>query len=278
MGPGGPGFESRRPDLTPLKSTLVRSAIVPSRIPGVDYVLNPYVGCGFGCKFCYAHYMGRVVGRRAEDWGKFAFPKEGFLAALVRQLRRPQRYYGKYLLLGSATDPYQPVESKYRLTRRTLETFLKMAPKVNLGVLTRSPLVLRDTDLLLKLSVEVGVSISVMRGEYFREVEPISPPPDVRIHVLRRLREAGVDAYVFLAPVFPDAYRDLCAIVKTLKREDLPIRYVELLSPFKNPNLKILSRFGRWVSLIRDGSLYARFSECVLSEFPNAHVIRHGWR
>ncbi len=222
--------------------------------------------------------MGRRVGRGAEDWGRFAFAKEGFESALVRQLRRPHRYYGKYVLIGSATDPYQPLEAKLKLTRRILEIFLKMAPRVRLGVLTRSPLVLRDTDLLLRLGVEVGVSISVMREEYFREVEPLSPPPDVRIHILRKLREEGVNAYAFLAPVFPDAYRALCTVVRSLKEKNVPVRYVELLAPFKNPNLRRLSHFRRWVSSIKSEPLYAEFSGCVLSEFPSAHVIGHGWR
>lgn len=241
-------------------------------------MLNPYVGCAFGCRFCYAHYVGRRIGRGAEEWGTFVLPKEGFEEALVRQLRRPQRYYGRYVLIGSATDPYQPIEAKRLLTRRTLEIFLKMAPGVRLSILTRSPLVLRDTDLFLRLGVEVGVSISVMKENYFREVEPISPPLRVRLHVLRRLKDAGVDTYAFVAPVFPDAYPELCTIVRSLKDSGIPVRYVELLSLFKNPNLKRLPHFRRWLSLIRTGSLYARFSGCVLSMFSYAHVIRHGWR
>ena len=241
-------------------------------------MLNPYVGCAFGCRFCYAHYVGRRIGRRAEEWGTFVLPKEGFEEALVRQLRRPQRYYGRYVLIGSATDPYQPLEAKRLLTRRTLEIFLKMAPGVRLSILTRSPLVLRDTDLFLRLGVEVGISISVMKENYFREVEPISPPPWVRLHVLRRLKDAGVDTYAFVAPVFPDAYRELCAVVRSLKEEEVPVRYVELLDPFKNPLLRRLPHFGMWVSLMRSEGIHRRFSSCVLSEFPDAHVIRHGWR
>ncbi len=252
-------------------------ALVPSRIPGVDYVINPYIGCGFGCKFCYANYMARAVGRRPEEWGSFVVPKSHLLSALVRQLRKPWHFYGKYILIGSATDPYQPLEARVGLTREVLRIILKLAPNLRVGILTRSSLVLRDVPLLRQLKADVGISVSVLRDEYFREVEPKSPPLRVRLNVLKMLKEAGLEPYVFLAPIFPDTLDILGDVLEEIKALRVQVRYAELLSPFKNPNLRTLRAFPRWVRLIREGGLYAKFYGILRAHYPEVEVIRHGW-
>ncbi len=255
----------------------VKNALVPSRIPGVDYVINPYVGCHFGCKFCYASFMGRFVERGKGEWGTFVSPKEGMLSALVRQLRRPQKFYGKTVLIGSVTDPYQPVEARRKLTRGILEILMKLAPAIKLEILTRSPLVLRDADLFRSLGVVVNVSVSVMGEEYFREVEPISPPVKVRLNVLKRLRDMGVRTGAFVAPVFPDALDEFRKIISELKDNGIPVVHVELLSPFKNPGLRSLDRFPEWIRLIKTPGIYDRFVKVLFKYYPDVRIVRHGW-
>src|SRR5512142_1989327 len=123
------------------KEILARSVLTRSRIPGVEYCVNPYVGCAHGCSYCYAAFMKRFTGH-AEPWGAFLDAKVNAVALLRRQLRRAQP--GR-VMLSSVTDPYQAAEKVHRLTRGCLEALLDFRFPVT--VLTRSPLVLRDLDL-----------------------------------------------------------------------------------------------------------------------------------
>ncbi len=260
-----------------MRKVHARSAIVPSKIPSIDYVINPYLGCGFGCRFCYASFMARYVGLEPSMWGTFAFPKEGLIQALIKQLKKPQKYQGKTILIGSVMDPYQPVESRYRLTRSILEVFLRSGLSLNLRLLTRSTLVLRDVDLLAPLGVGVGISISVMREDYFRDVEPVSPPVEARIDVIRRLREEGVNVSAFVAPVFPDSMDVLESVLERLKEEDIPVMLVELLAPWKNPLFKTLPLYRTWSRLIRREGIFQSFENVIRRHYPDVHVVRHGW-
>jgi len=178
-----------------------RAALVRSRIPGVPYVINPYLGCGHGCRYCYAVFM-RQYSRfhQTAPWGSFVEVKVNIAEALRGELAR-KRTAGT-AMLSSVCDPYQPAERRYRLTRQCVEALREFGWGVD--ILTRSPLVLRDADLLRAcLEATVGLSIPTDDERVRAALEPAAPPIASRVVALRRLREAGIRTWVFIAPILP---------------------------------------------------------------------------
>ena len=156
------------------------------------YTANLYKGCSHGCVYCYAPSLTHDE----RKWGTYVDAKVNAPQVLERELRGLER---EEVFLSSASDPYQPVEARYRLTRRCLEVLHRH--RLPVSVLTRSPLVLRDLDLLAKLEwVRVGMSITSIP---VRRFEPGVPPLERRIETLRKLSRAGITTWVSLAPVVP---------------------------------------------------------------------------
>jgi DNA repair photolyase len=156
------------------------------------YTANIYKGCTHGCKYCYAPSL--THDERA--WGSYVDAKVNAATVLERELRGLRK---DEVFLSSASDPYQPVEARYRLTRQCLEVLLRRGFPVS--VLTRSPLVLRDLDLLRRFEwARVGMSITTVPVKKF---EPGVPPLERRIETLRRLGASGIKTWVSLAPVIP---------------------------------------------------------------------------
>ena len=178
-----------------------RSALVRSKIPGVDYVINPYLGCGHGCRYCYAVFMRKYSRHhRQAPWGTFVEVKVNLVGVLRSELRR-KRQRGRALLC-SVCDPYQPVELRYQLTRGCLETLREYGWGID--ILTRSPLVTRDLELLAQIpEVTVGLSIPTDNDQVRKILEPNSPPIGARLTALQRLHEAGIPTWVFIAPILP---------------------------------------------------------------------------
>lgn len=177
----------------------VKSLLTPSRISGIDYSLNPYRGCAHGCRYCYASFMQRFSGH-AEPWGGFVDVKINAPELLAMELRRKRP---GAVGMSLVTDPYQPLEARYRLTRRCLEAMLA-AEGFSLSLLTRSPLVVRDLDLLRRLpSVEAGLSITTSDDAIRHVFEPDAPPIAARIEALRQLKAAGLRTYAFAGPALP---------------------------------------------------------------------------
>ena len=200
---------------------------------GVNFwSLNPYIGCEFGCTYCYARYAHRYTVERAHDAGKLSdeeflefrgpngweaferrvFVKETLLGALERDLRRYFRSAGPAagptapIVIGTATDPYQPAERRFRLTRGILER-LARCEGLNIGIITKSPLIARDTEVLLRLQgrsdLQVHISLTTVDVALLRQVEARSPMPAVRLRALKRLADAGVSVGLIVAPVLP---------------------------------------------------------------------------
>lgn len=179
----------------------IRSALVRSRIPGVEFVINPYLGCGHGCRYCYAVFMTKYSRHHAgAAWGSFVEAKTNIAAVLRDELRRKRKT--ATAMLSSVCDPYQPAERRYKLTRACLEA-LRDADW-GIEILTRSPLVLRDLDLLrTSPRVSVGFSIPTDDDGVRRVTEPNAPPIGSRIETLRRLKQAGMSTWAFIAPMLP---------------------------------------------------------------------------
>jgi DNA repair photolyase len=181
-----------------LREKRIKSILSKSGIPGVDYCLNPYVGCAHGCKYCYATFMKRFTGH-TEPWGTFVDIKMNAPEVLQRQLKRTAR---GYVMLSSVTDPYQPLEKEYGLTRRCLEILLKHQFPV--GILTKSPLVLRDLDLIVQFDdIEVGMTITTEDEGIKKIFEPGTPPITARIQALKELHDQRVRTYAFIGPLLP---------------------------------------------------------------------------
>src|SRR5215471_13280586 len=174
-------------------------------MPYLKWSLNPYQGCVHRCRFCFAVQY-RVVADQGtqQDFGTRLFIKTNFVDVLARELRRPGMQ-GEPITIGTATDPYQPVEGRYRLTRGALGLLRDHANPISL--LTKSPMVVRDVDVLVELtriaSAEIFFSITTVDLDLWRTVEPGTANPFHRLRAMRTLREAGIRAGVMMAPVLP---------------------------------------------------------------------------
>lgn len=180
-----------------VREVTCKTALSRSRLPGLDYALNPYRGCQIACVYCYAP----EVLRETRDWGRFVDVKRNISAVLARELKRmPTGVVG----IGTVTDPYQPIESRYRVTRHCLEQLLKKDFPVSIQ--TKSSLVLRDLDLLKRFTqADVGITVTTLDDEARRLYEPFSSPPERRIEALRRLAKEGVKTWAFVGPILPGA-------------------------------------------------------------------------
>jgi len=179
----------------------VRTALVRSGIPGVDYGINPYLGCGHGCLYCYAAFMTRYARHHASfRWGTFVEAKVNIVQVLRNELSR-KRKKGT-VMLSTVCDPYQPAEARYGLTRGCMEALRESG--WGFDILTRSPLVTRDRDILKTApGVSVGVTIPTNDESVRKILEPNAPPIESRLGALRKLRDAGIDTWAFIGPMLP---------------------------------------------------------------------------
>jgi len=182
-----------------------RSALNRVKGMGFGWSLNPYMGCAHRCTFCYVRAFELRADRPSDDrYGRSIRVKVNVAELLRKELGRPS-WAGEVVAIGAATDPYQPAEGRYRLTRGCLEVLRDAANPFSL--ITRSPMIVRDLDVLVEAAAraEVGVVFSVptLDEEVWRRTEPGTPPPRRRLEAVSRLVEAGVKAGVGMAPILP---------------------------------------------------------------------------
>jgi len=202
--------------LMKVKEIFAKTILTKTAISGFDYCINPYVGCGHGCRYCYASFMKRFTGH-LEPWGEFIDVKVNASALLRKQLKRTKQ---GIVALSTVTDPYQPIEKKYQLTRKCLEALLDAQLSVNL--LTRSPLCLRDIDLFKQFkNIEVGLSITTHDEGIKKIFEPWSPSVLSRVEALRALRQEKIRTYAFIGPMLPLDPKPLVAMLTGLIDEVL---------------------------------------------------------
>ena len=165
---------------------------------GYDYSLNPYSGCSYGCTYCYAAFF-VADDRKRENWGKWVSVKENALEKL-QNMRTDLR--GKTIYMSSVTDPYQPIERRLKLVRGLLRELLDR--EVRLVVQTRSPLVVRDIDILLKFKhARVNMTIGTDSRRVQRVFEPHCPSPKTRLHAIQKVLDAGINSCITLTPLLP---------------------------------------------------------------------------
>ncbi|TLZ80588.1 MAG: radical SAM protein [Methanobacteriota archaeon] len=179
-----------------IRETTVRQALRADPLPWLDYSFNPYVGCYHGCLFCY---VPRLLQIDRSEWGASVVVKRNAASVLAKEIRKVPR---GLVAISTATDPYQFVEGKYRITRHALEVLLRAQWPVS--VLSRSPLMLRDLDLFRQFDdIEVGMSVPTVDDRARALLEPWAPPIEARLRCLRQLADAGLKTFVSFAPAYP---------------------------------------------------------------------------
>src|SRR5579863_3305201 len=198
-------------DLPPFKTEVIlekaRNIITRNESPDIsfDRSINPYRGCEHGCVYCYARpthaYLGLSPGL---DFESKLFAKDGAAALLERELAA-KNYRVQTIAMGANTDPYQPIERQYRITRSILETLAKYDHPV--GIVTKSNLVVRDVDILGPMAkkglAKVFLSVTTLDRDLARRMEPRAPTPERRLEAIERLNAAGVPVGVMAAPIIP---------------------------------------------------------------------------
>ena len=182
-----------------------RSALNRVKGMGFGWSLNPYMGCAHRCTFCYVRAFEQRADRPADDrYGLSIRVKVNVAEVLRAELARPS-WRGEAVAIGAATDPYQPAEGRYQLTRGCLEALRDAANPFSL--ITRSPMIVRDLDVLVEAAkraeVSVVFSVPTLDEEVWRRTEPGTPPPRRRLEAVSALVEAGVKAGVGMAPILP---------------------------------------------------------------------------
>jgi DNA repair photolyase len=262
-----------------------RTILVRSKLPDADYVVNPYTGCEFGCLYCYASSMGRFVGEPVRAWGDYVYVKTNAVSLLEGELRRwsPKRRRAS-LLLSSVTDPYHGVETRYRLTRGILTVLAREGYPGVVSILTKSPLVLRDVDLLQGIPrAEVGMTVTTTDDTLSRFLEVRAPLASRRLSTLDTLHARGITTYAFVGPLLPHFRyqpRLLEKLFERLAATGIGSLYVEHL------NLRPYIRERLWHALrdepaeVREvyGGASTDAHRQALDALVNELVARHGLR
>ena len=214
-----------RADDTTYQEVTCRSAL--NRVKGMPFqwTLNPYRGCTHGCHYCFARrYQKQLELGAGDDFSSIILVKVNFADRLRRELSRESwrvrnAQEPELIALGTATDPYQPIEGHYQLSRRALEVLVEQPASI--GLITKGPMVVRDKDLLVELSrratCTVSVSIPTVDTEAWKKLEPGTASPLQRLRAVRELTDAGVDAGVLMAPIVPGISSHPSKIERTIR-------------------------------------------------------------
>ncbi len=197
-----------------VKEIQCKSAIGKCGFPGGGLAINPYVGCGHGCVYCYARFIKRFTGH-TEKWGTFVDARINVADVLKKQLKSLKQK-GERIFIGTVTDPYQPIEKKYKLTRGILQVL--MDHKNPVSILTKSDLVVRDIDLLKKMkNVDVNFTVTTLDEKWKKLVEPKSSSIKQRLNAMEKLIKGGISVFVMMGPYWP-AFTDPEVLFKEFKK------------------------------------------------------------
>ena len=246
-----------------IKEIFCRSILSPSKLPGCDYAINPYIGCLHGCVWCYARFMKGYTGHDNDQWGNFVDVKINAPEVLIKDLKKLKicsndlnHSNNNYpsVFFSSVCDPYQPVEVKYKLTRKCLE-ILSQFP-FSVSVLTQSKLVTRDIDLFKKFkSLEVGMSFITMDEKATRIFQLTTALPKERIETLKKLHQAGIKTYLHVGPILPvftnfeEIFKAVSPWVDSVMGETLNTRgenWINLIKTLSFHYPKLLPEFKKW--------------------------------
>ena len=209
----------RRADAASYQEVDCRSAL--NRVKGMpfDWTLNPYRGCTHACHYCFARrYHTQFEMNAGDEFASVILVKRNVVEVLRRELAKPS-WHRAQVALGTATDPYQPIEGHYRLTRGSLEALIEGRTPV--GIVTKGPMVVRDRDLLLELGRVAGcvvyMSVPTVDDDAWRTLEPGTASPLQRLRAVRDLADAGVSIGVLMAPIVPGFSSSRAKLERTIK-------------------------------------------------------------
>ena len=222
-----------------------KQALGKCGFPGGGLAINPYVGCNHSCVYCYARFIKRFTGHK-EKWGEFVDARINIAEVLEKELTK-KRFWtsqndGQQVYIGTVTDPYQPIEGKYQLTRKVLETLLNqgstlcqggtLTTGLRVSILTKSDLVLRDLDLLKKFkSIDVNFTITSLDEKWIRLTEPFAPTIERRLKAIKELTDHGVTCYVMMGPYWP-LFTDVEKLFKKFKETGVKRVFTESFNTY----------------------------------------------
>lgn len=277
-----------------LRTRSLLNRCTSERMP-FEWTVNPYRGCAMGCRYCYATYTHEFLGLEPpEAFHSSVFVKTGGETETAQRLLAVRRR-GEQIALGTATDPYQPGESDFKVTRRFLE-LVATQRGIRLSITTKGAVILRDLRLLRRIhersSLSIHVSLISPHAELLRRIEPLAPPPEVRLEVMRQLAEAGLDVSLSLAPVLPaltDSEQDLDLLLERVRAAGVRAFSHVLLflrSPTREKYLRWLgSAFPRYLPAYQAayatrvylGGAYRRRLDALLERLRERHGLAKAW-
>ncbi|MCA9379465.1 radical SAM protein [Candidatus Dojkabacteria bacterium] len=224
-----------------VRTTQVKTILSKSGLPDADWTINPYMGCRFGCKYCYAAFVGRFR-HPDEEWGEYVDVKENAPQLLRKELGRKLKETKDIgtIFFSSITDPYQGLEAQYKLTRGCLEVLLEADYQGMISILTKSALVTRDIDLFPQFAnLEVGMTITSTGDPISKYLETYASPHEERLKSLEKLSEAGINTYAFIGPLLPHfvwqeaEMRDLLQRIKDAGVQYVYMEHLNINAPIK---------------------------------------------
>jgi len=229
-----------------IKEVKCKTALSKSNLPGLDYSLNPYRGCQHACAYCYVPNVLRI---KRSEWGAFVDVKTNVPNVLANELRKKKP---GVVGISTVTDPYQPVEKKYKLTRYCLEQLLRF--DFPICIQTKSDLVTRDIDLISRISdAEVMFSIATLNDSERKSLEPFASSIQDRLNAMKVLKDSGIETKIFFGPVYPTIKPDdLHEIINTFIEKGAKEIMVDKFN-LKPGILNILEKsFPKHMELIQD--------------------------
>ncbi len=255
------------------KEVSVKDLVTKSNLPASDYVINPYVGCPHGCRYCYACFMKRFT-KHSEEWGSFIDIKRCDKTISKKKLQ------GKSVFLSSVTDCYNPYEEKYGSTRKILEQLVSIDCELNIS--TKSNLILRDIDLLKQCkNLKVSVSINTLDEQFKKDMDNASSIAE-RLNTLNVLHESGVYSVLFMSPIFP-GITDFRKIIESSKAyvDEYWFENLNLRGSYKQDILDYIKKFypqlmELYNNIYLQGNMeYWHDLAVDIEEYCNTHSIKH---
>jgi len=209
----------RRADQARYQEVVCRSALNSVKGMPFNWTLNPYRGCTHGCHYCFARrYHVQFEMNTDDEFASVILVKRNFVEVLRRELDRPS-WKREHVAFGTATDPYQPIEGHYKLTRGAIQALAR--GRTPIGLITKGPMVVRDKDVLLDLSraaaCTVYMSVPTVDEDAWKTLEPGTAHPLQRLRAVRELRDAGINAGVLMAPIVPGFSSSWAKVEATIK-------------------------------------------------------------